>query len=510
MATGLVVMSLGGHPLVARTGEIDRALRTARVEPTTVNRLTWPIGAGNHAEGTFIATRETVDELAAVSDRELDLVIGTIGQTVTIAGLRVLDVRPALVYGPEATPGLYLIDVVDERHNLRTRTAGANFNCTGSDRITLVESTADGSGETAAPRSYDDVLDILASFGGFDAFDYTHPETGRSPYEVRSYGKPVAPLIDELAGESGRVVVFPIDGTAPRVEHINARSSLEALDPVRTALVSGGVLFDIGAPSDGPLQYRTPDARTMAQQVPASVRVLFPTIGASEDVPEVLEVEAQFNADSALLEASDRVRVIADPFQVANAETQTTAEARAEDAAFDFYRRYRAGACDASFVGALDIQLGGSVQSLTWSQTPRGVFTRARADVEWSGYSYLRVDSTTFAGSGIQAAARSGGGVEVRAVDVIPNGVFAVDLVQVGGSQGSGTTPASWTYDVYRLGANQQSDDPLATSQAPRFPRQNPLMTSATTGLAFRDESGSVRLAIADEAPSFTLCEPCA
>jgi hypothetical protein len=88
--------------------------------------------------------------------------------------------------------------------------------------------------------------------------------------------------------------------------------------------------------------------------------------------------------------------------------------------------------------------------------------------------------------------------------DYMPGPVlFLVDLVQVGGVAGSGTTNCTFTYDIMRFGTSIS----LNTAQSPLFPRDTHTQyIAATKGSAYQDLDGSIKLAQAYEAAA---TEPC-
>jgi hypothetical protein len=75
-------------------------------------------------------------------------------------------------------------------------------------------------------------------------------------------------------------------------------------------------------------------------------------------------------------------------------------------------------------------------------------------------------------------------------------GLFRVDLTQTGGSNGTKTTAASYTYTVTDLAGVQ-----LATGASPEKPRENGTKTAATKGYGYYDAAGTFVLAEAWEAP---------
>jgi hypothetical protein len=83
-----------------------------------------------------------------------------------------------------------------------------------------------------------------------------------------------------------------------------------------------------------------------------------------------------------------------------------------------------------------------------------------------------------------------------------PTGIlFAVTLTQTGGSDGTTSTAATWTYTVTSLGGTS-----LGTSKSPEWPRPYGKMTAATKGLAYIDTDGAVVLSVAFEKPGSGSC----
>ena len=81
--------------------------------------------------------------------------------------------------------------------------------------------------------------------------------------------------------------------------------------------------------------------------------------------------------------------------------------------------------------------------------------------------------------------------------------VFAVNVTRDGGSDGSQTTAASWTYTVKTIDGSVT----LGTGVAVARPRPNgSMLTGSGFGLAFFDAVGTLRLWDAGETPATTAC----
>lgn len=85
-------------------------------------------------------------------------------------------------------------------------------------------------------------------------------------------------------------------------------------------------------------------------------------------------------------------------------------------------------------------------------------------------------------------------GTTVWSEDIPPTsrGIFPVRVVQVGGADGSGSSAATWTYDVYRPSGNPAADategQKIGTAVAVSKPRPNGKMIPGDKyGLAFYD-----------------------
>jgi len=76
---------------------------------------------------------------------------------------------------------------------------------------------------------------------------------------------------------------------------------------------------------------------------------------------------------------------------------------------------------------------------------------------------------------------------------VLNHTMFAVELVEISGTAGTSTTPASYTYDVFLLG---NTDTPLLSGAEPKQPRRNGAMVSGDgeIGTAYRDADGVFQL----------------
>lgn len=99
-------------------------------------------------------------------------------------------------------------------------------------------------------------------------------------------------------------------------------------------------------------------------------------------------------------------------------------------------------------------------------------------------------------------------------VDSSTGTVFPVDLVQVGGANGSGAGPATYTYDVYAEDGQGAGEDPLATNidpaNGPHLMRRHiGRMQEASKGLAhYNRENGILELDWINEWIETKQCEP--
>lgn len=88
---------------------------------------------------------------------------------------------------------------------------------------------------------------------------------------------------------------------------------------------------------------------------------------------------------------------------------------------------------------------------------------------------------------------------------VKPRETFEVDVVQTGGSNGTATTQASWTYRVNVVGGTTQ----IGTALSPVFkgPRLSAgLVTAGTTGIASYTAAGVLRLLEVNEVHGTNAC----
>lgn len=81
-------------------------------------------------------------------------------------------------------------------------------------------------------------------------------------------------------------------------------------------------------------------------------------------------------------------------------------------------------------------------------------------------------------------------------------GAIPVMLTQTGGSDGDGTTACSWTYTV----THAISGTVLGTNVAPSHNRNKVKTTKATTGWAYYDSDGNLKVNVTDELPNFSGC----
>lgn len=88
------------------------------------------------------------------------------------------------------------------------------------------------------------------------------------------------------------------------------------------------------------------------------------------------------------------------------------------------------------------------------------------------------------------------------------NYTFAVQLVEDGtGADGTDSTAPTYTYDVWRLDQDPETDDPIATGLSPKWAaRTYGSFTAAERGLACYDETGAISLEIAYESPAAYAC----
>lgn len=385
------------------------------------NRFRWPIGASRWATGTVILTGNDLDaalDAGAASD-SFSVELGTNSAYITLAGMYALPPVPLFVANGNAANALYALPIVCGRYHARTRAADENFNLLQRDRATWQPNTTAGA---STPYTYDEVLAALAADAGLPwAVLSGSAVTTRNPTDVRAFGESAATWIDSLLAESGRVYVYQIDGTA-RAELINARTVFTVLTSLSAYVKTGGVRYAFdGSPPSNLVGNTAPVVDWMSQTVPATVRVVRPSVRPSSvqafNDPWVSASAATYNAASASLQSGDEsVRDIADNQFVLNPSSPTSAEnARREAVATDFYRRYRAGGMDVFVGGIVAPTFGGSCQEAEWWCDPVGGFhTRLRADPEWVGYGFLPIRRGVRAGDAMQFSGRHDGTGEIR------------------------------------------------------------------------------------------------
>ncbi len=152
--------------------------------------------------------------------------------------------------------------------------------------------------------------------------------------------------------------------------------------------------------------------------------------------------------------------------------------------------------------GFVPIALSGSVHEVQYDQ--RAVKTTARlndafGDLDPPDESGCTACDRNAAGTSASALAlgASGSTLPVEAVSPLQSiprparSMFLVALAHAGGADGTNTSPASWTYDVFGLDGGEA----LASGAAVAKDRAlNCSMSKATRGLAYRDSSGMLHL----------------
>jgi hypothetical protein len=81
--------------------------------------------------------------------------------------------------------------------------------------------------------------------------------------------------------------------------------------------------------------------------------------------------------------------------------------------------------------------------------------------------------------------------------------LFAVVLVQSGGSNGTASAAPTYTYKINDINDEVELE---GTPQAPELGRPNGAVTAATRGMAYYDVDGDITLFYAHELPSTTTC----
>lgn len=87
-----------------------------------------------------------------------------------------------------------------------------------------------------------------------------------------------------------------------------------------------------------------------------------------------------------------------------------------------------------------------------------------------------------------------------------PPGILVVNLTQTGGSNGTQTTAATWTYTAKVRNADASSGATLGTGLAPLKPREHGSRTAATIGEGYYDGAGTFILKEAWEPPGTVGC----
>lgn len=398
------------------TPELAERMRRMGLDPYAFNRVRWPVGASNHASGDLLISSSGLASLVSAGfpgAASASIELGDLHSPITLTGMQLLPPRPLLVDGIGAVDRIYAIPVTCRRYQKRSLSASQNYNLLGRNRSTLQPLTISGGTDAF---NYDQVGSALASAAGL-TWTVTSAVTGRYPVDVRCNGLPAAQWIDALLAESGRVYVLKIDGSVS-VEFVDVRSVFDVLSPLSPKIIHGGVRYARGSAPTTFLGDSSPVATWSAQEVPATVRVVFPSVRRSVHAyndPWVHKRTAAYTAsDAGLVAGNETVREIHDNWPVLNPDSISAPEiARAEAIAQDFYRRYRAGALEVLVAGIVSPLLGGACQEVEWICDGMGFMTVLRSRFDWPGYGFEPASPGVLGGDATLITRRASGFVQV-------------------------------------------------------------------------------------------------
>lgn len=262
------------------TPELAGAIRAAGMDPALFNVMRWPNGAGRHASGWFLATRESIlsiMESEPTSGSGWKFRIGDID----FDRLYIISPRP-LVTG--VTTELWAFQMVDERAYWQSRSLDApDSNLRADDKGDVYAATG--------PRTLAEIIDALSPSGSGETtfVDWGEVDTLLLPFlstdtepglaDLRSQGMSFGEAIDRACALAG--VVF-IARTAPvgglryafkRVDQGWTQAKSQLFEPRAPDLIAGG-LESQGLPGD---LYSLGFLENLATIMPAAVAVHFPT-----------------------------------------------------------------------------------------------------------------------------------------------------------------------------------------------------------------------------------------
>jgi hypothetical protein len=412
--------------------------------------------------------------------------------------MRALPPIPLLV-SDRGTP-LYALPVVDARYLWRSACT-QDFNVSRFNRSKVVTETADGADDPYTSNEI--VADLISTLGITLAVGPSITEN-HPPVDVLAKGRLASETLDQVLANGGKMFVAHTDGTFSALA-LGDTTCASLIDTHKNALLHGSALY--GTSADAFVSAHLPNVFWQGSAAPASVDVVFPLVSAA--IPYLTQVDIRNVATPGTLNVRSGWKHTIHASGYGHKFTSGTLNAtelgeRAEDAAYAYLDRFVAGAMDAVFAGVFDVSTGGAADIEWIIDGVHGSMTRLHSGLHDPIRGWKHGPDSARAGLGVSAFPTPFGSV----VTTHP-GVFPISLTQTGGSQGTASAAASWTYTVTETASALQLGTSVNPVNAPHLWRRPSLgqMVAATAGLAHYNESGAFIIDWINEVPGPGACE---
>jgi hypothetical protein len=329
-------------------------------------------------------------------------------------------------------PNLYAVPITCSRWNVRERYATKSWN-----RVAFGETHI-----TGGDAQNEDVILLDLFQDAALPVSFADSDEGWQPFEVHAKGDPATVWIDDLLAETGRIYVYGIDGSGV-VQHIDNVNSFATLLAFSEYVQSGGVGYLSTFISDHTADV-SPGLGWIRREVPFDVRVV--RHGQQDETAEPTIFTPNYSAASiGLSQAIGDPATLHDNYPFIDPDdpvTSGTLDARAEELALAFYRRYRSGSLRAVLAGFHNPTLGGGCQRVTWRLENGIPFTDIEADLDNPLFGFRRPMSPVSEAGTMQKGVRPTGKeyFEVGGVGRIKAVLGAATLV-------GGGVFTKWSYD---------------------------------------------------------------
>lgn len=458
------------HAVHSITEEVAKAIMEAGGNPTDYNKITWPIGASRWASGKFILHSYLMDLVMEQASAVYEFRFGDIA----FDNVTVRNVQPLLL--SDGAGVVYSVEIVDARFWWSQHGCTAiGYNVSLTDKSKHYDQT-----EMEDPANPGEFIPWTTKAALEDLFtqvpvnspdeifipdDLEMLET-LQPMDLKIKHMTVPAVIDKILSAAGYVLIaFPNLSYASGAGELHYQAvkigvgeetASETLEVFGDSLVGGGLLSPSPEfqPPTGTGLIAVPDVNWIANEVPTSVEVAFPT-APEGGTGHRLDVEN--SSGSGLHYVTDAYRVYSSAWgrttpgngssknvfdttwAIIDAAGGVVNEAeltdRADSIANRYYDRYRAGVCDILFVGILKAVSFAGGQEIIWSLPGGAPHTRIRGSLDdvLLGFSLnqrLTPNDVTAIG-GARVIPRPDGGILIDSIAVGTTDVYYGKITEV-------------------------------------------------------------------------------